>query len=258
MYVCTGVITQNAVLEADDAYPNGASIRLGSQGKGTIRLNEDSGELQWVLRGEALEVWVDGTASHGTLRNGVMVLDLMDSGVKLTLVREDARERLQAQQESLSAIWTGDWYGRWQIQDASGEFSDAWYDCCASILPDAGGTFTMILWDEDGSRQVPMGQVVLKAQENGEAVLCSDSGYFWFSQLKDGEWTLDPSASSFADTLEIRGQHVSEEADFAYSIVLRPWGLDWKDVPMEQQPFHYETWYLPLIQAGKSMPDRIG
>ena len=257
-YVCTGVVAQGTTMEADDLYPQGASIRLGSGGKGKIQLNEESGDLSWECQGTDLLIRMDGTPSHGTLANGVMELNLMDSGVILTLVREDALEQYQERQEHLAAQWAGDWYGRWQIQDARGEFSDAWYDCCAVIQPDDGGGFTITLWDEDSSRQVPMGQILLQNPDPNEETLCSKSGYFWFSQVEEGEWVLDVSQSAYEHTLEVQGRHESAEATFDYSIVLRPWGQDWSDMPMEEQPFHYESWYLPLIRTGESMPDRIG
>lgn len=52
---------------------------------------------------------------------------------------------------------------------------------------------------------------------------------------------------------------------FNYIFILRPWGMEWEDVRgvedddtyyADMMPFMYDSWYLPLIQAGvDSMPD---
>jgi hypothetical protein len=51
------------------------------------------------------------------------------------------------------------------------------------------------------------------------------------------------------------------EGSFAYKIYLRPWGMDWDDLAAadeEMLPDSYKTWYLPAIQTGEDMQDKIG
>ena len=46
-----------------------------------------------------------------------------------------------------------------------------------------------------------------------------------------------------------------------FRLYLRPWGMDWEDVRAADEsllPYYYDDWYLPLIEAGGSMPDQIG
>ena len=35
-------------------------------------------------------------------------------------------------------------------------------------------------------------------------------------------------------------------------------GLKWDDTEEDRLPNYYDDWYLPLIDAGKPMPDSIG
>ncbi len=31
----------------------------------------------------------------------------------------------------------------------------------------------------------------------------------------------------------------------------------WDDLSAEELPYYYQSWYLPLVEAGKAMPDSI-
>ena len=67
----------------------------------------------------------------------------------------------------------------------------------------------------------------------------------------EGAWTR-----SIADgELVLQGRHSGEEQQFDFTLCLRPWGEIW---PQDsQRPYYYETWYLPLIEAGEPMPDQM-
>ena len=56
----------------------------------------------------------------------------------------------------------------------------------------------------------------------------------------------------------ISGDYEDGDDEFHYDIYLRPWGLYWEDMDESGYPYRYTDWYLPLIDAGKSMPDAIG
>ena len=122
-----------------------------------------------------------------------------------------------------------------------------WYDCCAAVVQTEDG-LVLTLWDEQSSRMQPMGCLSLVGE--GES-LRLDGGWFWYDDL-----TEDNCAVSFEDgRFELNGQHDAEGERFAYRIHLRPWGADWEDT--EERPYSYRFWYLPLIEAGESMPDTI-
>lgn len=56
----------------------------------------------------------------------------------------------------------------------------------------------------------------------------------------------------------IDGWYENGDDGYYYEIYLRPWGLRWDDAGEDYLPYLYDDWYLPLIDAGKSMPDSIG
>ena len=42
---------------------------------------------------------------------------------------------------------------------------------------------------------------------------------------------------------------------------MRPWGERWDDVALsdpDDVPYYYEDWYLPMIDAGSTVPDSVG
>ena len=57
-----------------------------------------------------------------------------------------------------------------------------------------------------------------------------------------------------------KSYYSDESGSFEYELVLRPWGTLWDDVPAEDlkaKPYFYEDWYLPLVEAGETMPSAI-
>ncbi len=62
----------------------------------------------------------------------------------------------------------------------------------------------------------------------------------------------------YDDMIWISGDYEDGDDEFHYDIYLRPWGLYWDDMEEDTYPYRYTDWYLPLIDAGKSMPDAIG
>ena len=62
----------------------------------------------------------------------------------------------------------------------------------------------------------------------------------------------------FDDVICIGGYYENGEDEFYYEIYLRPWGTYWDDVDASSLPDYYDSWYLPLIEAGESMPGSIG
>lgn len=62
----------------------------------------------------------------------------------------------------------------------------------------------------------------------------------------------------YDDTIWIDGDYENGDDEFHYDIYLRPWGSYWDDMEEQARPNLYADWYLPMIDAGKSMPDSIG
>ena len=171
--------------------------------------------------------------------------------------------------------WEGDWYGWWIIYEGKGEWveaEDVAFDVCGRISVDPGtGTGHVSLWDEDeGSNQYRWEvDVAFTEGSDDRGIMCSTDGTFR-GAMPYGDWVVDPNEypySDFENFICIQGTY-SEGANsgYTYYIFLRPWGTRWEDIrngDMSQMPYtdmmpiHYDTWYLPLISAGKSMPSSI-
>ena len=105
-------------------------------------------------------------------------------------------------------------------------------------------------WDEESSYETPLGVVQLR-WDGAEAV--TESGWILSDTVDPGLWRLDPAAELW----ELRGVCRGESESYSFCFRLRPWGALWPEEE-ERIPFRYNDWYLPLIEAGASMPGQIG
>lgn len=85
-----------------------------------------------------------------------------------------------------------------------------------------------------------------------------EGGQLLSDMPESGDWIVDPSEISVEHLIEFSGESVDEAGTFSYRVVLRPWGTVWDDLDEGFLPAYYADWYLPLIQAGKPMPESIG
>ena len=160
--------------------------------------------------------------------------------------------------------WNGDWYGWWEMTECAGYYEDVDYtrwDICGNIDISTDKTGTLTLWDEDFARNNPMAEVsvTLSESDTGEyGTRTSKSGNFTDVDLASEEWVIDPASAGYENMIVIKGHYESGEDKFNYEIWLRPWGTYWDDVEEKDEPDYYTDWYLPLIKAGKSMPDSVG
>ena len=102
-------------------------------------------------------------------------------------------------------------------------------------------------------------QVSLSEAGTGEhGTVMSEGGWFTNVALEHADWIVDPGLLDYDDMIWISGDYEDGDDEFHYDIYLRPWGLYWDDMEEDTYPYRYTDWYLPLIDAGKSMPDAIG
>ena len=166
--------------------------------------------------------------------------------------------------DTLLDWWNGEWYGWWKMSGCYGDYESMegdWWDVCGVIDLDADYTGTIELWDEDYTRSKPMAsaQVSLSEAGTGEhGTVMSEGGWFTNVTLEHADWIVDPGLLDYDDMICISGDYEDGDDEFHYDIYLRPWGLYWKDMEEDAYPYRYTDWYLPLIDAGKSMPDAIG
>ena len=166
--------------------------------------------------------------------------------------------------DTLLDWWNGEWYGWWKMSGCYGYYESMegdWWDVCGVIDLDTDYTGTIELWDEDYTRSDPMAsaQVSLSEAGTGEhGTVMSEGGWFTNVTLEHADWIVDPGLLDYDDMICISGDYEDGDDEFHYDIYLRPWGLYWKDMEEDAYPYRYTDWYLPLIDAGKSMPDAIG
>ena len=166
--------------------------------------------------------------------------------------------------DALLDWWNGERYGWWKMSGCYGYYESMegnWWDVCGDIDIGTDYTGTITLWDEDYTRSEPMAsaQVSLSEAGTGErGTVMSEGGWFTNAALEHADWIVDPALLDYDDMIWISGDYEDGDDEFHYDIYLRPWGLYWEDMDESDYPYRYTDWYLPLIDAGKSMPDAIG
>ena len=163
--------------------------------------------------------------------------------------------------------WNGEWYGWWMATGGDGAYeswSNKWWDCCAVIDVGSDYTGTVEIWDQTEPRGdgVSYADVSLSDAGIGEhGTMMSEGGWFLWAELAHADWIVDPGIAEYDDMIYIDGWYEDDDGSFHYAMYLRPWGTLWDDVKADSPddlPSTYEDWYLPLVDAGKSMPDTIG
>ena len=171
--------------------------------------------------------------------------------------------------DALLDWWNGEWYGWWQMTGCSGYYENMegrCWDVCGVIDIGTDYTGTVTLWDEDYTRSEPMALASVSLNEAGtgeHGTLMSEGGWFTNVALEHSDWIVDPGIKTDGmmereNIICIDGWYEDGDDEYHYEIYLRPWGLRWDDAGEDFLPNSYDDWYLPLIEAGKPMPDAIG
>lgn len=155
------------------------------------------------------------------------------------------------------AYYEGEWYGWWVISDATGDWvvmDGYWWDCCAAISSVGRDTAALTVWDETYDRADPLAELHFTPEAGN--LLTDGSGYFLNASVSG--LTVDPGY--YDSSIALTGTYTDPAGNgsFTYTFLLRPWGETWDDVAAHDVPLYYETWYLPLIEAGQSAPDQVG
>ena len=244
-------------VSGDDLVATGLSdtyIEFRADGTGEIGIMGEIEEFTWegtVMTdsiGDVLTYTYDGTEVSFEAEGTVMTFS------------KDA----PAAKGELETYWDGGWYGWWMMENCTGYYADLegyWWDLCAEIDIDESGEGVMVLWDEDFSRDDPLGTVYIRIDtESGAGKhgnLVSVSGSFEIGDIGEGDWNASPADAGYDDCLMFTGKVQDGEDSYDYTIVLRPWGKLWDDVEEDLLPYYYDDWYLPLIEENAEMPDYI-
>ena len=290
LYTCTQLEASGMTLAVEDVFPEGITLELKNGGRGTLNVEGDAGTVKWALDGNKFIMETADGTSEGTLENGVITVELIGSGVIMTLVGENAKVSsliqelpsappaeepvempaetpaetpAEAPAETDSQVpdwWNGDWYGWWSAENSQGQFPESWWDAFAEIEVMNDGSVYMALWDEDYERNDPIAEVAFRFEEGATDLgrLVSTSGYFYGMDIGEGDWVIDPDDVIVEKAILIDSHYTDDTGeDFDFGVLLRPWGTDWSDMDEEDLPYFYNNWYLPLIEAGEPMPDKI-
>ena len=153
--------------------------------------------------------------------------------------------------------FAGDWYGWWRMKNTSGDWAKMYgyyWDCCAEIRVSEEGAYSALLWDEELPKDNYLADAVLR---EGERFSC-ESGSFLDRELSPEAWSIGLSEDAGGKLLTIQGEYEAVgKGGFHYDIYLRPWGSRWPG-SADERPFGYESWYLPLVEAGSPMPETMG
>ena len=177
---------------------------------------------------------------------------------KTVVVLRETPAPTPAPVETAAPTKTGpdDWYGWWRMYNTSGDWAHMYgyyWDCCAEIAQEEG-TLRLQLWDEDLPKDVGLAAARLR-EENG--VLKCAAGTFLDRELGPESWNIASAVDSCGQLLHIRGMYDAVgKGGFQYEIFLRPWGSRWPEKE-DELPYHYKDWYLPLIEAGETMPSNL-
>ena len=258
-YAGTTIWLEGYEINMTDVYAGENYVFLGNDGKGTLCLAGFPYEITWGFRGERFFLSLDGDKSEGRIENGVLKLNYLDMGMDLCFRQDPDYVPGQSADGELTRtqqFWAGDWYGWWIVEEATGSFAEnagSWWDLCATITMGSDNLGKITLWDQDGSKEELLGEVYLYLDENGAAV--SRNGYFGAVEIQRGDWYIDPNDSGVENMLVISGGGENNTGTFYYTAYLRPWGQDWEGV--QEKPYHYEEWSLPMIEEGQPMPDQL-
>ena len=251
-FVCSSAEFEGDSVDAKLIYGALPVLELSENGQGKFILGEDVGLVQWKLEGKELSVVFDGKAYIGNYQDDFIELDLLYSGLKMSFTKDGISDK----EESESQVLT--YYGWWDIGDASDgwqSYSGMWFDCCAVIELADNGEGEFILWDEDSSYEKPISRVKVKLNENNDISVVR--GAFIDCEIDESNLIFSTENLEFSDMIVAELAYADEEGSFNSVIYLRPWGQLWDDVKdkaPELMPYHYDTWYLPLIEAGSQMP----
>lgn len=262
-------------------------LELKEDGTGTLTDGDDVQDIKWT---DTKLPSSNGTESYDyTYQDGKITLEI--DGTTAVLQKTDSKTNtpLERKEESSEAVsstepeasnesaselqqwWSGDWYGWYNQVSAYGSWEDgdgAFYDCCAEIVMDDDTAGTIRIWDETFTKDVPLVECAISfgPGTTSAGAFMSEDGEYIDAAIAHADWIVDPGASTVSQydhmiCIDGTYEDPEDEGGFDYFIYMRPWGMDWEDVAAkdtEMLPIGYKDWYLPLIEAGKEMPDEIG
>ena len=237
----------------------GVSLVLNGDGTGTFDMFGQVSEITYD------DSTIQNTTPMAYTIDGDYLYLQVSEVIEFTMMTKmDAMNRPQ---EDLTlddlGYWEGDYYGWWVIDSVLEGNSDAqgnWWDCCMTLDIASDGSGSMIIWDEDYGRDDPIAEVDVSISiYDGVARIVSESGQFMGDAVEHADWLFYSDSTDYPDSLGFSAPYEDDSIKMDCYFFLRKWGTIWDDVEQKDLPGYYESWYLPLLDAGETAaPDTIG
>ena len=173
-----------------------------------------------------------------------------------TGISDDDVASSDGSQSGAISWWEGEWYGYWKVIGSTGEYAD-WeggvWDCYAVIEVNDDATAMMYVWDDE----IDMASAELFIEELGGVgpmgSATSEGGEAFRIPLIHADWVIMPTTAEYEDYwgdfwyddyMQIEATTNTDNGYIDYKIVLRPWGILWDDMPDDDRPPFYDSWYL--------------
>lgn len=157
------------------------------------------------------------------------------------------------------STWAGTWYGYWTIYMPTGDYSDMQfycYDCCVEIEHLSENEVGIVMYDELCQSDTCVFDIVatdFSSVVDYAHAFCSD--YSLFGVQQESNLLVWDNSESVPNQLVFAGEYEDDKGSFNYFVIVCPWGTLWDDTSML---YYYDSWYLPLIEAGRMPTDVIG
>lgn len=181
-YMGTTAKAFGMTMEMAEIYPGETWLELKSGGKGTIMLDGDSFSAKWTLAGDTFTLTIDGEDSVGALKNGVIVLDLMNLGVEMTFVKEGM--------EAPVAAATYNDAGYWEVVRVESEDPDSVITEEDMVIVKAAGVMMYLELKEDGTGVLFMDEAMPITWQDGAVTFTEDAMTVSYT-VENGELALD-------------------------------------------------------------------
>ena len=237
-------------------------VELKARGQMQLSLMGSTLSGTWQREDGKLTLTCGGQQFMGTLTRGVMELE--SDRICYTLAKPGAYVPEMTEPPESYERWAGDYYGWWSVYGQEVQ-EDSFWDVCGRITVE-GSTGQVELWDTTcrfGER-LCRAEVEFLPGSTPKGCMRVQSGQFQDRRLEAGDWDFDPGRTivkAVDGAVMLLGSYAPREQ---YLVFLMPWGMPWDAVErlepekkpyLDMLPYSYESWYLPRIQAGKSMPE---
>ena len=245
-------------------------LQINDDGSCILMLMDDKIAGTYTISGNEISFDLEGITCIGIwdADNEQVEVTVNDEGIEMIMLFSKSGSAPSATPAISNAEWwEGDWYGWWIISDGDGYYADLigdYWDAAATIEI-SGESGTLTLWDQDTSKDSPLGIVTFDLTDGfGDyGAIVSTGGSFNGVDIGYYEWLVDSDGDAayvFENMICIEGSCLDSDGEyFDYYFFLRPWGTQWEDVqngdtstcPYEDMmPGLYWDWYLPLIESG--------